>query len=124
MKDGSGNNSTLFNPRGMAVDPNTGDAYVADAGNHAIRKITFNSITFFSPFICFVLLFIALKIGNVTTLVGKKDSPFESLQGMCYSKTHQALIVCDIGKNKLFLVKLTGDYFSFLFLMFLDFYFA
>lgn len=39
-QDGVGT-STLFNqPTGLAVDPNTGNIYVADTFNHVIRKIT------------------------------------------------------------------------------------
>lgn len=37
--DGAGANARFFQPRGLAVD-NAGNVYVADGGNHTIRKIT------------------------------------------------------------------------------------
>lgn len=37
--DGTGSAARFNNPRAIAVDPN-GNLYVADSGNHTIRKIT------------------------------------------------------------------------------------
>jgi sugar lactone lactonase YvrE len=37
--DGAGNQARFNNPRGLAVDP-SGNVYVADSGNYAIRRIT------------------------------------------------------------------------------------
>jgi sugar lactone lactonase YvrE len=52
--DGAGNAARFFVPRGVAVDT-AGNVYVADSGNHTIRKI--------SP------------AGNVSTLAGLAGSP-------------------------------------------------
>jgi hypothetical protein len=37
--DGSGNAARFYRPQGVAVD-GSGNVYVADSGNHTIRKIT------------------------------------------------------------------------------------
>ena len=39
MRDGAGANARFYQPEGITVD-NGGNAYVADAWNHTIRKIT------------------------------------------------------------------------------------
>ena len=38
--DGTGDAARFLNPEGIALDPATGTLYVADTGNHTIRKIT------------------------------------------------------------------------------------
>ncbi len=52
--DGSGSAARFNNPSGVALDP-AGNVYVADTGNHTVRKIT--------------------RSGLVTTLAGKARSP-------------------------------------------------
>lgn len=39
FSDGTGTSAQFYNPRGIVVD-NSGNLYVADSGNHKIRKIT------------------------------------------------------------------------------------
>lgn len=38
-KDGEGLDTMFSSPQGMAVNPLTGDIYLADSDNHVIRKI-------------------------------------------------------------------------------------
>jgi len=43
--DGTGTAARFDDPRSLAVDPSTGDVFVADAVNHVIRKITAAGVT-------------------------------------------------------------------------------
>ena len=43
--DGAAATATFFAPRGLAVHASTGDVYVADTNNHAIRKIAGGQVT-------------------------------------------------------------------------------
>jgi sugar lactone lactonase YvrE len=43
FSDGDAVNAKFFNPNGIAVD-NLGNLYIADTGNHRIRKVTVNSV--------------------------------------------------------------------------------
>jgi DNA-binding beta-propeller fold protein YncE len=38
--NGTGSGATFSNPKGIALDPTTGNLYVADSGNHVIRRVT------------------------------------------------------------------------------------
>jgi hypothetical protein len=53
--DGSGTDARFNSPRGVTVDAN-GNVYVADAGNHRIRKATANVGTVVRGKCCHVLM--------------------------------------------------------------------
>lgn len=79
--NGNGASASFINPRSLAVD-STGNIYVADLGNHSIRKI--------SP------------TGEVTTLAGNgqqviKDG--DGLQASFYMRANLGLLTIDAQNN-------------------------
>ena len=95
--DGMGIAASFNNPYGITIDP-TGILYVADRGNHKIRKIT--------------------PDGNVTTLAGSGTlgstdgvgvaASFVYPHGITFDSTNGVLVVADTNSNKIRKVTLGG----------------
>eukprot|EP00026_Physarum_polycephalum_P004246 Phypoly_transcript_04263.p1 GENE.Phypoly_transcript_04263~~Phypoly_transcript_04263.p1 ORF type:complete len:684 (+),score=110.29 Phypoly_transcript_04263:23-2053(+) len=98
--DGIGLKTGFSHPVGITVDQLTGDLYVADFGNHTIRKIT--------------------SQGVVTTLAGAagkkgfadgvgKTAAFNCPLDICFNAKDQSLVVCDSNNHKIRRVALNGE---------------
>lgn len=100
-KDGAGTNASFKCPGALAVDQLTGDVYVADVGNHSIRKITSQGT---------YLLFISSQ-----TLLTFLQVLFLQLRGRVASvlRTGLALLLRSISRRRLlFGVVLELNYYS------------
>lgn len=90
--DGVGNVARFNNPQGITIDPSNTFLYVADTGNHTLRRVT--------------------PGGTVTTLAGSAGSPgsqngtgsaarFSSLRGVVTDATGASIYVSDTGNHLL-----------------------
>lgn len=112
-KDGPSGSSQFNYPRGIDVDQQNGDAYVAEHSSHTIRKISQGNLN--------LLLFNYWKQnkGQVSTVAGtpgkagyvdghNQSALFSYPYDLRFSKHHQALFVCDNSNNKLRKVSLNN----------------
>lgn len=97
FSDGRGVAASFNFPNGLAID-NDGNLYVADEGNHRIRKVT--------------------PDGDVTTFAGTGEEGFKDGEGnialfsspnsIVWSAKHEAFFVTEIGNNTIRSVSLEG----------------
>lgn len=135
FKDGSFESSLFGTPCGVTIDELTGDVFVADHGNHIIRRISqqgisfchnYNTYIFFNIkiFLPLIYLLVTTQIGVASTLAGtpgkkglvdgtKEVALFQGPWGIHFSQIHRFLVVCDFLNNRVRNVTLSGISFFF-----------
>jgi len=97
--NGSGSAASFNHPTGVAVDA-AGNVYVADYGNHIIRKITATGV-----------VATLAGSGTVGALDGLgADAEFDSPQGIAVDAKGQNVYVCDYGNNLIRKITITTSH--------------
>jgi DNA-binding beta-propeller fold protein YncE len=98
-KDGPAKEARLNSPHGVAYDPETGDIFVAEAGNHVIRKISPDTEGHY----------VVSTFAGVAEEGGYKDGPldkalFQSPHAIVLTPD-KGIVVADIGNARIRLIK-------------------
>lgn len=105
--DGVGTSASFNCPIGMAIDQQTGTLFVAETGNHLIRKISPQGICVVNLRCCSL----TVTQGEVSTIAGSgnrgfsdgigKSAILNNPIGVYFDGKDQSLIICDLSNNKL-----------------------
>lgn len=93
---GPWSSATLNQPHGVAVNPMTGDVYVAEKGGHVVRKFGANNVVS-------TLAGAAGSAGNATS-TNRLSAPM----GIAWSDDLNGVVVADSGSNRVAWTDLTG----------------
>ncbi len=96
--DSTGTSARFNNPRDIAVDPTGSFLYVADGGNHRVRKVVILSG---------VVTTLAGSGAGVVNAIGTSAS-FRNPFGIAIDPTGQVLFVADHGNNRIRLINISS----------------